>query len=98
MTTKTLLLPLVLLCGPMATSAQPDRIDDYFKAEMTKSRIPGLSVAVLQNGKVLTTKGYGLANVEFSVPVTGDTVHQLASATKIFTGTAIMMLVEEGKL
>jgi len=52
----------------------------------------------LQNGKVLTARGYGLANVEFSVPVTGDTAHQLASATKIFTGTAIMMLVEEGKL
>jgi len=96
--TKTLFLSLVLLCGTMTTSAQTDKIDEYFKAEMTKSRIPGLSVAVLRNGKVLTARGYGLANVEFSVPVTGDTVHQLASATKIFTGTAIMMLVEEGKL
>jgi CubicO group peptidase (beta-lactamase class C family) len=98
MTTKSLLLPLVFLCGTMATSAQPDKIDDYLKAETAKGRIPGLSVAVLRNGKLLTARSYGLANVEFSVPVTGDTVHQLASATKIFTGTAIMMLVEEGKL
>ena len=43
-------------------------------------------------------KGYGLANVELSVPATENTVYQLASVTKMFTATAIMMLVKDGKI
>src|SRR5262249_6097613 len=60
--------------------------------------IPGLSVGVIQDGKLVKARGYGLANVEFSIPATRGTVHQLASLTKIFTATAVMMLVEEGRL
>jgi D-alanyl-D-alanine carboxypeptidase len=92
------LLPVVLLCSIIASSAQTEKLDDYLRAEMAKGRIPGLSAAVLRDGKLLTARSYGLANVEFSIAVSGDTLHQLASATKLFTGTAIMMLVEEGKL
>src|SRR5205807_8321429 len=65
---------------------------------MKKRRIPGLSLAVLRDGQPVTRKAYGLASVELDVPATVDTVYQLASTTKIFTGTAIMLLVEEGKL
>ena len=65
---------------------------------MQKHHIPGVSIAIVQDGKVVLAKGYGLANVELSVPATEHTVYQLASVTKTFTATAIMMLVEEGKL
>lgn len=95
---RVVLLSTVLLCTTIGTSAQTDKLDDYLKAEIAKGRIPGLSAAVLRDGKLLTARSYGLANVEFAIPVSGDTLHQLASATKLFTGTAIMMLVEEGKL
>lgn len=95
---KPFLLPLVLLSSTIATSAQTDKIDDYLKAEMAKWRIPGLSVAVLRDGKLLTARSYGLANVEFSIPMSRETLHQLASATKMFTGTAVMMLVEDERL
>src|SRR5205823_2982784 len=58
----------------------------------------GLSLAVTKNGAIVKIKGYGLANLEHDVPVTPDSVFELASLTKSFTATAIMMLVEKGKM
>jgi D-alanyl-D-alanine carboxypeptidase len=73
-------------------------IDDYLSAEMQKRHVPAVSIAIVQDGKTLLAKGYGLANVELSVPATEKTVYQLASVTKQFTALAIVMLAEEGKL
>jgi D-alanyl-D-alanine carboxypeptidase len=73
-------------------------IDQYIQEEMQKRHIPGLSLAVVQNGALIYEKGYGLANVENNVPVTTESVFLLASITKQFTATAIMMLVEEKKI
>ena len=70
----------------------------YLRAEMQKRRIPGLALAVVRDGAVVKMAGYGFANLEHDVPVTPDTVFELASVTKQFTATAIMVLVEDGKL
>jgi len=78
--------------------ARADSIDDYIKEEMQRRHIPGVAVAVARNGKLVKARGYGVANVEHDVPVTEDTVFELASVTKQFTATAIMLLVEEGKV
>ena len=51
-------------------------IDDYIRAIMTQNQIPGLSVAVVQGGKPVLVKGYGLANIEHSVPATEHTVYK----------------------
>jgi len=75
-----------------------DEIDDYVARQLERQNIPGLSLAVVQNGKVIKAKGYGLANLEWNVPATPDTAYQLASVSKQFTATAIMLLVEDGKL
>ncbi|MDZ8051041.1 MAG: serine hydrolase domain-containing protein [Aulosira sp. ZfuVER01] len=71
-------------------------IDNYIQAIITKNQIPGLSVAVLREGKPILVKGYGLANVEHSVPASEKTVYEIASVGKTFTATVTMMLVEEG--
>lgn len=71
-------------------------INDYIQNIMTKEHIPGLSVAVIQNGESVLLKGYGLANVEHAVPATKNTVYEIASIGKTFTATVTMMLVEEG--
>ena len=92
------ILSLVVLPLAVAAPARADRIDDYIKAEMQKRRIPGLALAVVRNGTVVKMKGYGLANLDHDVPVTPDTVFELASVTKQFTAAAIMTLVEEGKV
>jgi CubicO group peptidase (beta-lactamase class C family) len=72
--------------------------DEYLQVEMKKRRIPGLALVVIKNGEVVKLQGYGLANLEHEAPVTPDTVFELASVTKQFTATAIMRLVEQGKL
>ena len=81
-----------------ATGTPAESIDVYVQRLMRKRHIPGVSVAVVKDGEVVLAKGYGLANVEFGVPATEDTVYQLASVTKTFTATAIMLLVRDGKL
>jgi D-alanyl-D-alanine carboxypeptidase len=87
---------LLLPCFHAAVTA--DTVDDYVTAQMQKRHIPGLSLAVVKDGKVVKMRGYGLASVELGVPATEESVYQLASLTKSFTATAVMMLVEEGKL
>ena len=80
------------------SSAAYEAVDAYIQSHMSKRHIPGMSVAIVRDGKVARAKGYGLANVELSVPANDETVYQLASVTKTFTATAVMMLVEDGKL
>jgi CubicO group peptidase (beta-lactamase class C family) len=83
----------------MATSAMAeDAVDKFIQAEMEKQHIPGLSLLVARSGRVIRAQGYGLSNVELQVPVKPDTVFQSGSVGKQFTATAIMMLVEDGKV
>jgi CubicO group peptidase (beta-lactamase class C family) len=89
--------------SPAAASSRLPRpaytnVDDYVRDQMAARHIPGLSVAVIRDGQVVLAKGYGTASVEFDVPATADTKYLLASMTKSFTATAIMMLVEEGRV
>src|SRR5947208_5981510 len=89
---------LIVACMCSAVGlARADKVDDYITDQMAKRHVPGLSVAVIRDGKVALSKGFGLANVELSVPATESTVYELASVTKQFTATGIMMLAEEGK-
>jgi len=81
-----------------AFGLQADELDHYIKREMENRQIPGLALAVLREGRVIKMTGYGLASVELNVPATPKTVFDLASITKPFTATAIMLLVEEGKI
>src|SRR3954453_8517113 len=81
-----------------ATTSASEGVDAFVRGLMTKRHIPGASVAVVRDGKVVLAKGYGLANVELGVPATEDTVYQLAAVTKTLTATAVMILAKEGKL
>lgn len=72
-------------------------IDAIMNAEV-KSDGPGAAIAVVKDGSVVHRAGYGLANVEWRVPIQPDTVFRLASITKQFTAVAIMILAEQGKL
>lgn len=70
-------------------------IDEYIQNVMTENQIPGMSVAVVKEGKLLLVKGYGTANLEQNVPATEKTVYEVASVGKTFTASVVMMLVEE---
>ncbi|HEX8723640.1 MAG TPA: serine hydrolase domain-containing protein [Pyrinomonadaceae bacterium] len=82
--------------GPRVPAAR--ELDAYVRREMRRRHVPGLSLAVLRGGRVIKAKGYGLASVELGVPAGTETVYQLASATKVFTGAAVMLLAQEGRL
>jgi CubicO group peptidase (beta-lactamase class C family) len=92
----------IAIFGPrLETAAQDDRAaktDAAVEAQRKAQKIPGVSVAVCRNGKIVTASGYGLANVELDVPVTPETIFQTGSVGKQFTSMAVMMLVEEGRI
>ena len=65
---------------------------------MQRQHIPGLSLLVVKAGKTIRAESFGLANVELQVPVKPESIFQSGSVGKQFTATAVMMLVEEGKV
>jgi CubicO group peptidase (beta-lactamase class C family) len=85
-------------CFAQNAAAAAGKVDDFIKSEMQKQRIPGLSLAIVKDDKIILAKGYGLANVELAVPVKPETIFQSGSVGKQFTATAVMILVEEGKI
>jgi len=90
---------LFSLCLISAAFAQtPDPVATYIHEEMQREKIPGLALLVSRDGNPVRAEGYGLSNVELQVPVKPETVFQSGSMGKQFTATAIMMLVEEGKI
>jgi CubicO group peptidase (beta-lactamase class C family) len=82
----------------LAQSSLNSAVADYVKAEMERQHIPGLALLVTRDGKVVRSEGFGLANVELQVPVKPETIFQSGSVGKQFTATAVMMLVEAGKI
>jgi D-alanyl-D-alanine carboxypeptidase len=73
-------------------------VDDLIKSEMKKLSIPGLSIAVIKDRRIVKLDGYGLANIETGTPATADTVYGIASLSKQFIASAILLLSEENKL
>lgn len=74
-----------------------DRLSESVAKMMEDNGIPGVAVGILHKGKT-TTAGFGVTNIDHPLPVTDETLFQIGSITKTFTGTAIMRLVEDGKL
>lgn len=72
--------------------------DAFVNAEMRRANIPGLALGFARDGRVRFTRGYGFADLASRRPVSVDTVFPLASVTKPVTATAVMQLVEQGRL
>jgi Beta-lactamase class C and other penicillin binding proteins len=91
------LLLLTQLCN-----AQPsfitDSLDSYIKRGMEHAQIPGLSIAIIKDGKIVVMKGFGVREVGKSDPVDENTLFMIASNSKLFTGTSLAKLDVEKKL
>jgi CubicO group peptidase (beta-lactamase class C family) len=73
--------------------------DELIPRQLEELRLPGATVSIVRGGRLLFAKGYGWADVEKRVPVAADrSLFHIGSNTKLFTWTAVMQLVEEGKL
>lgn len=79
-------------------SSAEEKTDNYIGVMMSKRHIPGLSVAVLKEGKILKMQSYGLANIETHTPATSQTVYKIGSLSKQFIAAAVMLLQQSGKI
>lgn len=88
---------IAILCAS-CVSAQTENVETFIQNEMQTRKIPGLQVAVVQHGKIVLLKSYGVANIQYSIPVTDQSIFSINSCTKSFTGVGMMKLVEDRKV
>ncbi len=103
--TRTLVPVLVLFLAILplsaalaATSVRPPELDTYIARVMTTFQVPGMSVTIVKDGRVVKSQGYGVRKLGEAAPVDQRTLFGIASNTKAFTATALGILVEEGKI
>jgi CubicO group peptidase (beta-lactamase class C family) len=98
------LLGLFLLAGlcraqtPVPTPKSLDDFDAIVTKAMADSQVPGISVAIVRDGKVIYAKGFGYRDVEKKLPVTTDTLFAIGSVSKSFTSLVFGTLNDEGKV
>ena len=78
--------------------AAPPGLDEAAARVMKAFEVPGLSLAIVKDGQVVVAKGYGIRKLGETTPVDAQTLFGIASNTKVFTATALGLLVEEGKI
>jgi CubicO group peptidase (beta-lactamase class C family) len=83
-----LVLPLLLVTNALAAQKPPPDFDPYVRRVMQTFTVPGLSVAIVKDGKVVLAKGYGVRRMGNPAPVDERTRFGIASNTKLFTATA----------
>jgi CubicO group peptidase (beta-lactamase class C family) len=93
----TLILPAFIFfaCSNSNVNTIAQKCDSMFSSYKDK---PGVAVLIVRDGKIAFEKGYGLANLEYNIPVTPVTVFDIASVSKQFTGYAISTLIQQRKL
>lgn len=85
--------------GPTDPAEMETFMDHLFAQQMDEYHIAGAAVAVVKDGQLFFAKGYGYADVENKIPVDPEqTIFRIGSVGKVFTWTAVMQLVEQGKL
>lgn len=73
-------------------------LDGLLPLQIESNDIAGATIAIVKDGKVIFAKGYGVADMKTRAPVTPETMFRIGSITKTFTWTAVMQLVEQGKI
>ncbi|MGB8194214.1 MAG: serine hydrolase domain-containing protein, partial [Chitinophagaceae bacterium] len=93
---------IFLFIAGFKTAAQVSAPDIYKKIDSILSEYdslkPGLAIAIVKDGKIDFKKGYGLANLEYDIPITPETKFHIASVSKQFTAFSIYLLKKEGKI
>lgn len=79
-------------------AAAVQQLEAFIQREVANKGLPALSIALVDDQKVVWTKGFGYANPEKKTTATAETVYRVGSVSKLFTDIAIMQLVEQGKL
>lgn len=80
-----------------AQSSTTVRVNKLFE-KWDKATSPGCALAVMQDGQIIYKRGYGMANLDYDIPITTTTMFHVASVSKQFTAAAIVLLAQQGKL
>ena len=88
---------IFFIASVLSAQAMSEKIDDLLSRYHEYGLLNG-SVLVADKGKIIFEKGYGLANMDYDIPNSINTVHRIGSITKQFTASLIMQLVEDGKV
>lgn len=88
----------ILLVASEPKAKDPKKLVDQLMKPFSSKTGPGVSISVLKEGKIVLAKGYGMSNLTYGVPMTENSGMSVASVSKQFTGMAIMLLVNEGKV
>ncbi|HKD52539.1 MAG TPA: serine hydrolase [Candidatus Acidoferrum sp.] len=91
-------LLLVCVSPVLAQNAPPADLDAYVARVLKTFEVPGLSVAIVKDGKVVLARGYGVRKLGEPTPVDENTLLAIGSNTKAFTSAALATLVDEGKI
>lgn len=97
-TMKNKHLFLILSFLLVVLQVQADDLDDFIRSQMRKRGIPGLSLAIIQDGKILKAQSYGFIDKDGKVPVTANTLFQAGSVSKSVAAMGALYLVEQNKL
>jgi CubicO group peptidase (beta-lactamase class C family) len=100
------LLFLIILLAPITAVAQGvdplsrlrTELEPKIIEEIQHSRLPGFAIGVVKDGKLIYAKGFGVAKLGGNQPITSKSLFHMASVTKTFVATAVMQLVEQGKI
>jgi D-alanyl-D-alanine carboxypeptidase len=88
----------VVMLSLVAAVARADQLDDFVKERMKAFALPSVSIAIVEEGKIVKVGAYGLSDVARGTPATPETVYKIGSVSKQFIATAIMLLAQDGRL
>ncbi len=90
-------MSLALLISFATADEKTEKVDKLF-AEWDSTVSPGTALAIIQDGKIIYERGYGMANLEHNVPITPTSVFRIGSTSKQFTASCVAILALQGKL
>jgi CubicO group peptidase (beta-lactamase class C family) len=100
---NSILIALFLICGTNVAFSQSipaetaKKIDNLFK-QWDNNKSPGCAIGIVRNDSLIYAKGYGMANLEYGIPITTQTIFEMGSVSKQFTAYTILLLARQGKL
>ncbi len=89
---------VLILCLAGFARAAADPVDDYVRSQLKLRHLPGVSLAIVKDGRIVKAAGYGVASLELDAPATERTVYEIGSISKQFAADAILLLVEDGQV
>lgn len=96
--TRLVILCLAVLSSVPLASAQAEQKVDALFSQWNKPDSPGCALAVIRDGQIIFKRGYGVANLDYGIPISSTSVFNIASVSKQFTSMSVALLAQQGKL